>query len=68
MITLHKDQKLVSIDDTDDNAVAQFALWFRNLIPIEYDLYLCHDSGGEELIEITPSSTEGEIADALGNL
>jgi len=68
MITLHKDQKSVSIDDADVYSIAQFALWYRKLIPVHYSLYLYHDSWGDELVEISPSNTETEIADALADL
>jgi hypothetical protein len=64
--SLHKDGQTVSMEDFSEGA-AKFAVWYREVIPPQYQLFISHDSSDEE-IEIMPESTEEEILDDLNGL
>lgn len=63
-VTLDKHQT-VWIDNCYDGTLAEFLVWYRNITPTEYQLFVAHDSWGEEQIELTQAITEAQILSAL---
>lgn len=63
---LHKDRQGVSLDN-DPESVAIFAIWYRSLIPAQYQLFIFHDSSDRE-IEINSNISADELLDLLNEL
>jgi hypothetical protein len=61
---LHNDKATVSLDSYDES-VAAFAVWYRSVIPGQYQLTLCHDQLPEMMIELQPGDTQEDILNKL---
>jgi hypothetical protein len=58
-------ENTITLNDWSDKAVAQFAVWYRSLIPKHIPLFLCHDQSAATEIEITEYITVDEILQQL---
>jgi hypothetical protein len=67
-VTLDKHYRSVWIDNCYDQTLAEFLVWYRSVIPIEYRLFVAHDSWGEEQIELTRAITEAQIIRMLESI
>lgn len=58
------DKKMVILDAGQEH-VADFAVWYRNVIPSNQKLWVFDDLGNYEPYEITLNTSQNEIAQAL---
>jgi hypothetical protein len=62
--TLHSNKGTLAIDDYP-LGVSEFALWYRQIIPEKYDIFLCHDSDASLEVRITRETSANEILKQL---
>lgn len=62
---IQRDLQTVSIENGDILTVASFAVWYRNLIPSKYKLFLFSGALGMHIIELTTGISEQEIVSRL---
>jgi hypothetical protein len=62
---LQSDSQTVSIETSDVTVVAEFAVWYRSLIPQEHDLFLYTGPTWQHPIELFPDTSIEQIVEAL---
>jgi len=61
---IHNDNRTLTIDD-DPAGVAQFTIWYRQIIPEKHDIFIYHDSDAEMEVRITIESLATEVEEHL---
>jgi hypothetical protein len=57
---------IVSIDGGDLSLIAEFAIWYRSIIPSEFKLYFYVSSLNREPMELKEDTKEAEIRENFG--
>src|SRR5438045_2089505 len=60
---LQSDKRIITFHDAPES-VTTFAIWYRTQIPPNYELFIFHDSDGEEF-ELLPTTTEEKLSNWL---
>lgn len=58
-------QKVISLEGTLNQAV-KFAMWYRSIIPADYELYFFLVNMREPIVPLKPSTTAEEVILAFG--